>query len=188
MLGHVAAGPRVPFAEGKPGLGGEATASAYIDVNAGAEWLNGQPQPETAGRFGIAPSAYIRASNQGFGIGIRPGFFFGSTNGQMIFLADGAAELGLETLHTTAYGAVGAVGSVTAGFVVSKSYDPKAYVLCRSLGYLTFTGEGALDYLPAAKGGPVIPSVSLLVGWVALDDGGSPSDRGDPASKGRCPR
>jgi len=159
-----------------------------VDMGAGSEWLDGKPQPETASRFGISSGAYIRGSNQGFGIGYRPGFFIGSTNGSAVFLGNVAAEGGLETYHRTAYGSIGGVAALTGGFVVSKTFDPKALILCRSLRYLTFTAEGAYDVLPAAKGSPGIPSVSLLIGWIDLEDGGSPSDRENPASKGNCPR
>ncbi len=112
----------MPISENQPGFGGEATAAIDVDVTASAEWINGQPQPETASRWGVSSAAYVRGSNEGFGVGYRPGVFVGSTNARMVFLGNVAAEGGLETLHGTAFASIGGVGAATGGFVVlSKS-------------------------------------------------------------------
>ena len=93
--------------------------------------------------------------------------------------------MGLGTLGGTAYASVGGAGTLTAGFVVRKSYDKRAWVLCRALDYLTFSLEGVIDYAPAANL-PPIPGVALLLGYIGFDDAGAPSDRNVPGAN--CPR
>lgn len=190
LLGHAQAGPVVPFVKGVPHGGGEASFLGYLDMRAGDTWaschLNGgscEP-PETAARAGGSNGVFVRGSSLGFGMGMTPGIFVGSTDAQKVFVLNGAGRLGFETLHGTAYGLVGAQGTLTGGIAVQKNYDPRARILCRSLTYLTASLQGSVDYLPAA--GTTIPAVSLLFGVIGLDDGGAPSDRGVPDA--RCPR
>src|SRR5689334_7533356 len=78
--------------------GGELDLTSHLDMAASREWLdcrlNGrscQP-PETAGRGGISSGMYIRGSTLGFGIGLKPGLFVGSTSASTILLLAGGGR------------------------------------------------------------------------------------------------
>ncbi len=190
LLGHAQAGPVVPFVNGVPHGGGEASFLGYLDMRAGDTWINCHVNggscepPETARRAGGSGGVYVRGSSLGFGMGMMSGIFVGATDAQKVFILDGAGRLGFETLNGTAYGSVGVQGAFTGGIAVQKTYDPQARILCRSLTYLTASLQGSIDYLPAA--GTKIPAVSLLFGVIGLDDGGAPSDR--RVADADCPR
>ncbi len=158
---------------------GDTWASCHLAIPSGS-----CEPPETARRVGGSNGVYVRGSSLGFGMGMMPGIFVGATDARKVFILGGAGRLGFETLHGTAYGSVGAQAALTGGIAVQKSYDPGAYILCRSLTYLTASLQGSIDYLPSP--GAKIPAVSLLFGVIGLDDGGAPSDRYVPGAN--CPR
>jgi hypothetical protein len=167
-------------------VGGEANAAIDVDIAAGAEWLNAQPQPDHASRFGMTFGGYARGTSDGFGIGARPGVFLAGTNTDWTGRIGAAADLGAASLDGHPYGAVGLTGSLGFGFTVSKTYDANAWFYCRSLTYLTFTAIGSFQRLPdGPEQGVNVWSTGLLVGVTALSDGGAPSDAANATT--RCP-
>jgi hypothetical protein len=192
LLTQAQVGPVVAIAEKKAHVGAEGNATIYLDMRAGDDWAdchfgNGSCQhPEVATRAGIRSGVFARGTDLGVALGLEPGYFFGRTDGQKLFLLSAAGRFGFETLKGTAYGSAGASALFTSGLVVHKSYDLRAHILCRELTYLTASLQGTIDYLPAATGSPAIPGVSLLFGVISLDDGGADSDAG--LSRGTCPR
>jgi hypothetical protein len=191
LLLQAQAGPVVASVEKKAHVGVEGGTAMYVDMRAGDEWadchLDGRAcrHAEVARRAGSRAGFFARGTDAGFALGGEPGIFLGRTDGQKLFLVEAGGRFGFETLQGTAYGSAGVSGGVTAGLVVRRSYDPRAYILCRELTYLTASLRGTIDYLPAAAGAPAIPGVSLLFGVMSLDDGGAESDSGP--SLGRCP-
>jgi len=183
-LGHVRAGGLVtPMREATYG-GGEVGADIYGDMRAGDHWIEGKPQPERASRAGVVSGAYMRMSGAGFGLGVRPGIFGGSTDDKYAILAAAGASLGLQTWSGTTYGSVGLYGRLLVGFPVKKTYDPRAWKLCRSLSFVTVGVEGLVDRVPSAH--RTFPSIGLFVGMLGLEDGGAPSDR--KVKGANCPR
>ncbi len=192
LLAQGQVGPVVAVAEKKAHVGVEGNATMYLDMRAGDDWAdchlgNGACQhPETATRAGIRSGIFARGTDLGLALGLEPGYFYGRTDGQKLFLLSAAGRFGFETLNGTPYGSAGASAAFTSGLVVHKSYDSRAHILCRELTYLTASLQGTIDYLPAAAGSPAIPGVSLLFGVISLDDSGADSDAG--FSRGTCPR
>lgn len=184
VLGHAQIGPTVASRNDEPIGGVEANANLYVDIQPTDDLLAGRPLPETARRWGIASGAYLRGSGLGFGIGWRPGLFVASTNANVAILGTAGATLGLQTLEGTGYGNVGLYGMLAAGIPVRKTYDSNAFILCRSLTYVTVGLEGHVDHLPARD--ESFASIGLLVGILGLDDAGAPSDRKNPELN--CPR
>ena len=198
VLAHTQAGPVfaasvvepvAPEAESNVSyaVGGEVNGTFDVDLAAGHEFLKGQPQPEHAGRFGPTSGAYLRGTSDGFGAGLRPGFFVSGTNTDWTARVGATADLGVASLDGRPYGAVGLSASLGAGFTISKSYDERAWFLCRSLRYLTFNVIGSYQRLPDGPGlGVDVWSSALLVGLTDLSDAGAPSDAGNAPT--RCPR
>ncbi len=164
--------------------GAEANAGLDVDVAQGTERVAPEDLPETATRFGPTGGAYVRGTGLGFGAGGRAGFFAGSTDADKLFRGSVEAETGMQVVGGSAYGLAGAVGTVTFGVAVAKSYDAASAAHCRSLAYLTISAQGMFDYVPDP--GVFAPGAALLIGVATLDDGGAPSDRGAPEA--RCPR
>ncbi len=168
-------------------VGGEANAALDVDIAASGEFLNAQPQPDHAARFGMTNGGYVRGTSDGFGAGLRPGIFMAGTNTDWTGRIGAAADLGLASLEGHPYGAVGLSGSLGFGFTVSKTYDANAWFLCRSMTYLTFTLIGSYQRLPdGPEQGVDVWSTGLLVGVTALSDAGAPSDALNATT--RCPR
>lgn len=165
----------------------EATGSFDLDFAAGDAFLESRPQPDHAQRLGPTEAVYLRGTSEGVGGGVRGGFFVAGTNTDWMGRIALALDGGFASYEGRPYGALGATAAVTGGFTVDKSYDPKAWWLCRSLTYLTFTLEGSYQRLPdGPEQGVDVWSAGLLVGLAALDDGGAPSDAANATT--RCPR
>jgi hypothetical protein len=192
VLWQAQAGPVVASAEKKAHVGAEGNAAAYLDLRAGDNWvdchLEGRAceHPESAKRSGMRGAIFARGTDLGLAMGIEPGLFLGRTDGQKLLLLHAGGRFGFEALAGTVYGSAGLSGAFTAGLLVHRSYDSRAFIRCRQLRYLTASLQGTIDYLPAASGSPVIPGVSLLFGVISLDDGGADSDVGP--SGATCPR
>lgn len=196
-LGHIQAGPVVAASTVDStddterttsfAPGGELNGTLDLDMAAASEWLSSKPQPDHANRLGPTAGVYVRGTSDGMGVGAREGFFVAGTNTDWMGRLGGTLDLGVASLDGKPYGAVGLNASVTGGFTVSKSYDDKAWFLCRSLTYLTFTLVGSYQRLPdGPEEGVDVWSTGLLVGITALSDGGAPSDAANAPT--RCPR
>lgn len=167
--------------------GGELNGTLDLDVTAGSEWLEGRPPPEHASRVGPSAGVYLRGTSEGVGLGAREGVFIAGTNADWTGRLGVAVDLGFASYEGRPYGSVGLSAAATGGFTISKSYDPNARILCRSLTYLTFTLEGSYQRLPdGPQRGVDVLSAGLLVGVAGLDDAGSPGDAVHATT--RCPR
>ena len=159
-----------------------------VDMAAGVQWAGGRPQPDHAARLGPTQGGYLRATNDGVGAGIRPGIFVAGTNTQWTGRLAGGLDLGVASFEGRPYGAVGFTGSLGGGFTIDKSYDDDAFVLCRSLTYLTLTAQVSYQRIPDGPSGRGVDVFTggLLVGVTSLADGGAPSDAANATT--RCPR
>ena len=178
-------GPVVAFGEEKEVYtGAEVNTNFYIDVLASKEWFAGLRPPEVARRWGANSGAYLRSTNAGFALGMRPGIFTASTSSKLLLLGSLGGSLGLQTLDRNVYGSAGLYGALTVGFPVRKAYDPSAILLCRSLTYVTMSAQAMIDFIPAADRS--LPGLGFYVGLLGLEDSGAPSDAEDPLA--HCPR
>jgi hypothetical protein len=175
-------------ATGKIVVGGEASGTVDIDMAAGAEWSTGRPQPDHASRLGPSQSVYLRGSNDGVALGMRPGVFVAGTNTEWMGRVGGALDVGLASFDGRPYGAVGFTGSLGGGFTVDKSYDDRALILCRNMTYLTLTAQVSYQRIPDGPSDRGVDMVSgaLLFGVTSFSDGGAPSDAANATT--RCPR
>jgi len=183
VIGRAQGGPAVVAANDTPYGGAEGNAEILVDLMPTGQ-AEGALQPETATRVGVAGGAYVRGTGLGFGTGGRAGAFAGATNADTMLIGSVQAAGGMSTYSGTAYGAVGGVGAFTFGVRVGKAYEAEA-AFCRSLTYLTFSAQGAVDHLPGAD--LTVPGAALLIGVAGLDDPGAPSDRASRPDA-RCPR
>ncbi|MDI1443694.1 hypothetical protein [Polyangium sp. 6x1] len=183
-LGHTQIGPTVSFANGAPNGGVEANTNIYVDMQPAEDFLDRKPPSEVARRWGIASGAYLRGSTLGFGLGLRPGLFVGSTSAKVAVVGTAGGSFGLQKFEGTSYGNVGLYGMLAVGIPVRKTYDPNARILCRSLTYVSIGLQGNLDALPARD--TSIGTLGLHVGILGLDDAGAPSDAQNPDVD--CPR
>lgn len=167
--------------------GGELNGTIDLDIAAASEWLDSRPPPEHAGRFGPSAGVYLRGTSEGVGVGAREGAFIAGTNADWTGRLGAVVDLGVASYEGRPYGAIGLTAAATGGFTIAKSYDPNAYVLCRSITYLTFTLEGSYQRLPdGPQKGVDVLSAALLIGVASLDDAGSPGDAVNATT--RCPR